>query len=55
MFIPTIYKNVFIIYTYQMTEMTELDIDLQRQEQNIQNLLDDFDFFLEHLDEEAQK
>lgn len=40
-----------------MTEKTELDIDidLQRKEQNIQNLLDDFDFFLEHLEEEAQK
>lgn len=37
-----------------MTEL-DIDIDLQRKEQEIQNLLDDFDFFLEHLDEEYQK
>lgn len=42
-----------------MTELKEpveqIDIDLLREEQNIQNLLDDFDFFVEHLDEEEKK
>ena len=46
--------------TEKMTEMTEtneldLDYDLLRKEQQIQNLLDDFDFFVEHLEDEYKK
>lgn len=32
----------------------DIDYDLQRKEQQIQNLLDDFDFFVEHLTDEYQ-
>ena len=47
---------MFLLFIHiKMTEKTELDIDLLREEQNIQNLLDDFDFFVEHLDEEEKK
>jgi len=50
---------MLLYYTYyKMTELKEpvdtIDIDLRREEQNIQNLLDDFDFFVEHLDEEEK-
>ena len=51
---------MFLLFIHiKMTELKEpveqIDIDLLREEQNIQNLLDDFDFFVEHLDEEEKK
>lgn len=39
----------------ELEQSEQIDVDLQRKEQEIQNLLDDFDFFVEHLDEEYQK
>ena len=39
----------------KMTDTLEMDVDIQREDQNINNLLDDFDWFLDHLDEEYQK